>query len=470
MTLPSRIAPVAELQYATGMKKSQSPDGSSATHPVTVRRHRVKRKHLPLTPPNTPFAANLTRSDVDKIRQMALHCYPRSDGSESTATSQISCPDSTDGRQFDSVISSSLQLTPSSSRLSVVSEDVDKQRWLQDVPSVIEVTETNASETTFRNECLEHLHQSSETVLLQSTEREGADKCLFEDDIESKQGIEDANIKKTCESIISVTSEECRRQQVNATFSEPSQQELMATPTEKLQQVAMTSSEPSQQVTKTSSEPPQEVAMTSSEPSQEVAMTSSEPSQEVAMTSSEPSQEVAMTSNEPSQEFAMTSSEPPQEVTMTSTDHTTENTALASGVTTDKRKPGASDNISETTPQDKARHIAAIPEFHPVRKATPLEPQLSDVTACFAQVDPASEAECETDAMSVDSREGYLANDMRGVTNEAFIQGNSLGSMQGWSSEFENGVTTETGLGLSDGRHLETERVKARQSQNTGTE
>ena len=397
----------------------------------------MKRKHLPLTPPNTPFSANLTRSDVDEIRQMALRCYPRSDGSESTATSQISRPDSTDGRQFDSVISSSLQLTPTSSRLSVVSEDVDKQRWLQDVPSVIEVTETSASETTFRNECLEHLHQGSETVLLESTEREGGEKRLFDDDVESKQGIEDVNIKKTFESVISVTSEECRRQQVK-----------------------VTSSEPSQHVTVTSVETSQQVVATPTETLQQVTVTSMEASQQVTMTSSEPSQEVINTSNEPS-----------QEVIKTSTDHATENTALATGVTTDKLKPSASDNISEEiTPQDKARHTAAIPEFHPVRKATPLEPQLSDVTACFAQVDPASEAECETDAMSVNSREGYLANDTRGVTSEAFIQGNSLGSMQGWSSEFENGGTTQKGVGLSEGRHLETERVKARQRQNTGTQ
>ena len=396
----------------------------------------MKRKHLPLTPPNTPFSANLTRSDVDEIRQMALRCYPRSDGSESTATSQISCPDSTDGRQFDSVISTSLQLTPSSSRLSVVSEDVDKQRWLQDVPSVIEATETSASETTFRNECLEHLHQSSETILLESTEREGAGKCLFDDDVESKQGIEDVNVKKTCESVTDVTSEECRGQQVEATSSEPAHQ----------------------------------VTVTSVETSQEVMATPTETLQQVTMTSIETSQQVAMTSNEPPQEVTVTSSVPSQQVTMTSTDHTNENTALATSVSTDTLKPSPSDNIPEITPQDKARHTAAIPEFHPVRKVTPLEPQLSDVTACFAQVDPASEAECEPDAMSVDSREGYLVSDPRGVTNEAFIQGNSLGSMQGWSSEFENGGTSGTGVGLAYGRHLETERVKARQSQNTGTD
>ena len=454
VTLPSRIAPVAESHFTTGARVLLSPDDSTVGHPVAVRRHQCRKKHPPATPPNTPFSTHLSRRDIDVIRQMAQQGQSRSDGGSSTATSQISHPDSTDGRQFDSIISPSLQLTPSSSKLSIVSEDVDRQRWLQDVPSMLEVTKIDAPETTFRNECLQSLQQDTEIVSFESSEvdfgldtveNEMADKRSC--DVTMVSAGEDVDIKKTCEDAIKDTPVEHTTQQV------------MATSTETSQQVMVTPKEPSQQVMATSTETSQQVMVTPKEPSQQVMVTPTETSQQVMVTPKEPSQQVMVTRKEPS-----------LQVMVTPTEANTEDVAQAAAinVNSDRPEPIVSKDVTKTILKDKTQHTAAILEFSPVRKSTPLEPQPSDVTAFCSPVDQAKEAACETDDASIDSHEGYQGTDMKGASIEAFVQGNSLGSMQGWSSEFETGMP-ETYVSLSDGRYLETEAFEATETQNTGT-
>ena len=375
-----------------------SPDGSSVGHPVNVRRHRPRRKHLPATPPNTPFSPHLTRGEIDVIRQMALGGRPRSDDdSSSTATSQISHPDPTDGRLFDSIVSpSSLQLTPSSSRLSVVSEDVDSQRWLHDVPSVVEFTERSASEVTFSNESLQHLEQDAETVSARSSDV-GIGLGSLEDEmpdvstvttVKAEKVVEDVNIIKICDEANIGDSDELTTQQG------------MMTPVDESQHVTLTSSD----ITETQNQ-------------------------------------VMETTNESS----------PYDV------------AAASIVTSYTPESTATNDDDTIALKDESRQaIRAMPEFSPVRRATALEPQLSDVTAFCMPVDRAQEADGATpDRVSIDSRD-YQVTDVNGVAIDAVIQGNSLGSMQGWSSEFENGVP-ETCLAVQDGG------LSQDQSLNSGT-
>ncbi|KAI0214974.1 hypothetical protein LSAT2_032985 [Lamellibrachia satsuma] len=487
VTLPSRITPVAESHFTTGARVLPSPDDSTVGHPVAVRRHQCRKKHPPATPPNTPFSTHLSRRDIDVIRQMAQQGQSRSDGGSSTATSQISHPDSTDGRQFDSIISPSLQLTPSSSKLSIVSEDDDRQRWLQDVPSVLEVTKIDAPETTFRNECLQSLQQDTEIVSFESSEvdvgldtveNEMADKRSC--DVTMVSAGEDVDIKKTCDDAIKDTPAEHTTQQVMATSTETSQQvmvtpkepsqQVMATSTETSQQVMVTPKEPSQQVMVTPKEPSQQVMVTPKEPSQQVMVTPKEPSQQVMVTPKEPSQQVMVTPKEISQQVMVTLKEPSLQVMVTPMEANTEDVAQAAAinVNSDRPEPIVSKDVTKTILKDKTQHTAAILEFSPVRKSAPLEPQPSDVTAFCSPVDQAKEADCETDDASIDSHEGYQGTDMKGASNEAFVQGNSLGSMQGWSSEFETGMP-ETYVSLSDGRYLETEAFEATETQNTET-
>ena len=321
------------------------------------------------------------------IRQMALGGKPRSDDdSSSTATSQISHPDPTDGRLFDSIVSpSSLQLTPSSSRLSVVSEDVDSQRWLHDVPSVVEFTERSASEVTFSNESLQHLEQDAETVSARSSDV-GIGLGSQEDEmpdvstvttVKAEQVVEDVNIINIYDEAITGASDEHTTRQVT--------------------------------------------------------MTVLDESQHVPVTSSD-------------------ITEAPHQVMETTTDPSPYDVAAASVATSNAPESTTSNDDDTIVPNDKA--VRAMPEFSPVRRATALEPQLSDVMAFCMPVDRAQEADGATpDRVSIDSRD-YQVTDVNGVAIDAVIQGNSLGSMQGWSSEFENGVP-ETRLALQDGGLLQ---------------
>ena len=279
-------------------------------------------------------------------------------------------------------------MTPSSSRLSVVSEDVDSQRWLHDVPSVVEFTERGASEVTFHNESLQHSERDADTVSARSSDV-GIGLGSLEDEmpdvytvtgVKTEQVIDDVTIIKICDVAVKGASDE-----------------------HTTQQVTMILMDETQQVTVTSSE----------------------------------------------------ITEAPQQVMETTQEASPEDVAAASIVTSYAPESTASKDDDAILPKDESiQSIRAIPEFSPVRRATALEPQLSDVMAFCMPVDRAQEADCDTpDRVSIDSRD-YQVTDVNGVAIDAVIQGNSLGSMQGWSSEFENGAP-ETRLPLQDGRLLE---------------